>query len=126
MPLYDDKYFYLPKAFSSKPVEMPQGDDMVSDTKFPQLSSKAYTHFVYRDIKEPRKFLPTYTKLDVNSEGLFALGTNDFTSPIVNGSFIGARDFETIVDGDIDKAAFVHPMFNSVTELKFVDDNMVS
>jgi hypothetical protein len=122
----DETYYYVPRSYNhAVVVPPPLPHQMKKDTSYPQISSNAFYYEVYNKIEEPRNFLPNFSLLEMNSEGLFVVGTNDYTSPIVNGNFIGAEDFQAIVNHNIQKTVFQMPGYSSVSGLKFLEPNMV-
>ena len=123
----DDEYFYLPKAFMlpQHAMDLPKGDEMRDDTSFPQISSAAFRHETYKNIVKRSEFLPFYTLLELSSEGLFVIGTNDFQSSITAGNFIGTNNFESIVQSHEQNTSFALPKQSTVTALKLLDTNTV-
>lgn len=122
----DDSYFYLPKAHEI-PADyiVPSDSQLTADTQHPELNSRNYNDLVNSNYEEPKYFLPVYSLLDFNN-GVFVLGTNNFTHCTFDGNFIGTEDFDSIVKQDIQKTSFVIPEKSSVTGLKFIDENLVN
>lgn len=122
----DEHYFYLPHNYNTPVMELPNSErDMKKDTMFPQLNSSEFVNLIYGKKVEPRDFLPCYSLLEMNSDGLFVIGTNDFNSPIVDGNFIGTEDFESIVHHNIKDTEFQIPGHSTASGLRFLESNMV-
>lgn len=120
-----DNYFYLPKSHET-PMDYvaPPVGELAVDTQHPELNSRNFRHLLNANYEEPKEFLPVYSLLGM-SNGLFIVGTNHFSSYVFDGNFIGTEDFDSIVQHDVQKTAFVLPERSTVTGLKFVNDSMV-
>ena len=121
-----DNYFYLPRAYERpEGYEVPPLDQLSADTQHPELNSRNFNYLVNSNYEEPKDFLPVYSLFDMNN-GLFIVGTNNFTTATFDGNFIGTEDFDSIVKHDIKRTSFVIPEKSTVTGLKFIDDNLVN
>lgn len=109
--------FTVPESY-----QQPQESDLIENTHYPNLNSLSYRVKVRDEPKIP-KLQKFFEVLDVNTMGNAVLVCNDYTGTQWNGSFWG---FETIDDVPaIDKASYKLQMQSTITNLKFVEANMV-
>lgn len=121
-----DKYYYLPKAHERpNDYTVPPTNELTSDTQHPELNSRNYRHLIYSNDEEPKDFLPVYSLLG-SKNGLFVVGTNNFTSCTFDGNFIGTKHFDSIVQHDLEKTRFVIPARSTATGFKFIDNDKVN
>lgn len=122
----DNKYFYLTKAYR-RPAnyKIPLDEELEANTKQPELNSREFTYKVYQENRNTKDFEPVYSFIDVHKE-LFVLGTNNFTTSISGGNFIGAENFDTFKCRDVSQTCFQLPFQSTVTGFKFIADYMVS
>lgn len=121
----DDKYFYLNKAYK-RPANyrIPVDEELAKNTQQPELNSREFTYNVYQEQRNKKTFEPVYSFID-NSKDLFILGTNNFTSSISGGNFIGGENFDAFKNQDVCQTFFQIPYQSTVTGFKFIADYMV-
>jgi hypothetical protein len=123
--MLDDDYFYLPKAFDTpSDYTIPLESELLTDTQHPEWNSTAYFNLSLR-FRPPKDFLPVFSLIEC-TEDIFVVGTNDFTSPVFDGNFIGSKNFDTIATHAIKETSFLAQQNTTVTGLKFLDNTMVS
>jgi hypothetical protein len=99
-------------------------DQLETDTQHPELNSTQYFQWAL-SYKAHKDFLPVFSLIDHSGE-FFVLGTNDFTSPIFDGNFIGTKTFDTIAKKSIADVSCLMQQNSTVTAIKFLDQHMVS
>lgn len=107
----------------STPLEYqpPVEGDLQHDSFYPNLNSLEYMKKAPDFNLKLQKF---YESIDINSDGHAALGCNDYTSRIWNGSLWG---FDKIDDvGIADHAAYKLQCASTITDLKFAEKNIVN
>jgi hypothetical protein len=103
---------------------LPKPDQFSKNSFFPQLNSKTYQYSTHSHYEEPKEFLPFFTHID-QTDGLFLLATNNYTTCTLDGLLIGAENFDTVVNKDIEKVAIQIPAKVNISELKVIEKDMV-
>lgn len=109
--------FTVPECY-----QMPAESELIQNTHYPNLNSLSYRVKIQNEPKT-MKLQKFFEFLDVNSMGNAVLACNDYTDTKWNGSFWG---FETINDVPMpDKASYKLQMQSTITNIKYVEANMV-
>lgn len=109
--------YSLPDAY--QPPEMSELD---GNSLYPNLNSIEYRHKAFDLNKvEFHRFIEDFA---INSTGTIALSTNMYTGRIWKGALWGYKDCEDV--GKADKELFKMNAVAPITNVKFIDNDMVS
>lgn len=91
-----------------------------TNTQYPNLNSREYLHKPYDETLRIQKF---YEIVVSNELGNVVLACNDYVGRVWNGSLWGFEDITTF--GDEGKASYKLRCQSPVTNMQFVESNMV-
>lgn len=99
----------------------PDDANLPSNSTYPNLNSREYLN---RNPDESMSLQKYHDTFDVNSLGNVVLGCNDYTTRMWTGSVWG---FDSVSDyGDQERASYKLRCTANVTNVKYVEDNMVT
>lgn len=99
----------------------PSNADLPGNIDYPNLNSKEYR------IKKPSEdkiIQPFFEAAEINENGQVILVSNEYIGRIWNGSVWGFENFDDV--GKLEKSVFNLPFPSNVTNLRYIEANMVN